>query len=91
MTHDSRSNREPLSRDREGAVTARERSAAPGPKIVTETAVEPRSAAEQTGQSNCGTRRCSLRAGCPLLFNYKYFFASSPSKGNSNISPRNAL
>ena len=33
---------EPLSRDREGAVTASERSAAPGPKVVTERAREPR-------------------------------------------------
>jgi len=33
--------REPLSRDREGAVTAPKHSAAPGPKIVTERAVKP--------------------------------------------------
>ncbi len=36
---------EPLSRDREGAVTAPERSAAPRPKVVTERAREPRSGA----------------------------------------------
>ena len=34
-----------MSRDREGAVTALERSAVPGPKVVTERAVKPRSGA----------------------------------------------
>ena len=49
MTHEvklpAKKPREPLSRDREGAVTAPERSAAPGPKVVTERTVKPRSGA----------------------------------------------
>ena len=41
--HREPSSREPLSRDGEGVVIAPERSAAPGPTVVTERAVKPRS------------------------------------------------